>query len=52
MFVTNISGYICNCYCPHFVGIISYYSCTTPTCTEACRVSAIDACRSSPSIIG
>lgn len=52
MFVTNVIGYICDCYCPYFVGIISYYSCTTATCTQGCRMSAIDACSSSLSVMG
>ena len=52
MFVNNAFGYRCDCYCPYFVGIVSYYSCTTATCTQACASSGIDACRSSPTVIG
>ncbi len=50
--VNTVNGHICDCYCPYFVGIMNYYSCTTVTCTQACALSPYDACRSSPTVSG
>ncbi len=52
IFVSTVNGYICNCYCPNFVGIVNCTSCTTPACTQACGVCGINACSFSPTVMG
>ena len=43
---------LCNCYCPHYVGVAISYACNTPICTDICRASELGNCRGAASVTG
>ncbi|CAF1067870.1 unnamed protein product [Rotaria sordida] len=47
-----VNGYICYCYCPHYVGITNHYTCTTVECSLSCSWSYIGLCKTPSTIFG